>query len=230
MARSQNGLSGAGEWYQFQKLISDLKNKTVLDLGCGYGWHCQYAIDSGAKEVIGIDASYKMLDEARKRHSHSLISYENYDLCHYTYPPHTFDVVISNLVLHYIEDLEEIYHNVFQCLKENGTFVFNIEHPTFTSGVHQDWIYDQSGKPIFWPIDDYFLSNERITSFLGCEVKKYHHTLTQIINGLIQTGFQIECIEEVVPPLEMMNIPGMKDELRRPMMLLVKARKEKVYD
>ena len=24
---------------------------------------------------------------------------------------------------------------------------FNIEHPTFTAGVNEDWIYDENGKP-----------------------------------------------------------------------------------
>lgn len=56
---------------------------------------------------------------------------------------------------------------------------------------------------------------------------KQHHTLTQILMGLIQNGFSIEIVEEVQPPKEMMNIPGMVDELRRPMMLLVKAKVNK---
>ena len=29
-----------------------------------------------------------------------------------------------------------------------------------------------------------------------------------------------------MPPAKMMDIPGMRDEMRRPMMLLVRARKE----
>ena len=41
--------------------------------------------------------------------------------------------------------------------------------------------------------------------------------------GLLNSGFELEVVEEAEPPKEMMNIPGMKDELRRPMMLLVKA-------
>ena len=32
-------------------------------------------------------------------------------------------------------------------------------------------------------------------------------------------------MEEAEPPAEMMGIPGMEDELRRPMLLLVKAKK-----
>lgn len=48
-------------------------------------------------------------------------------------------------------------------------------------------------------------------------------TLTQIRMGLLDNGFELEAVEEAETPEEMMSIPGMKDELRRPMMLLVKA-------
>ena len=41
--------------------------KQVLDLGCGYGWHCVYAAERGASHVTGVDLSEKMLDTARKR-------------------------------------------------------------------------------------------------------------------------------------------------------------------
>lgn len=74
-----------------------------------------------------------------------------------------------------------------------------------------------------WAIDNYFITGERNTHFLGCDVVKQHHTLTQIIMGLLNNGFELKVVEEAEPPKEMMDIPGMEDELRRPMMLLVKA-------
>lgn len=55
---------------------------------------------------------------------------------------------------------------------------------------------------------------------------KYHHTLTQIMNGLIRCGFVIEMVVEAEPPEEMMDLPGMKDEMRRPMMLMIRAEKK----
>ncbi len=77
-----------------------------------------------------------------------------------------------------------------------------------------------------WPVDDYFYPGERETVFLGQRVVKQHHTLTQILMGVIHAGFQLEHIEEAQPSEEMLHIPGMKDEMRRPMMLLVNARKK----
>ena len=41
--------------------------------------------------------------------------------------------------------------------------------------------------------------------------------------GLLNSGFELTTVEEAEPPKEMMDIPEFKDELRRPMMLLVKA-------
>lgn len=225
MARSQKGLASAGEWPQLQPLFPDLTNKKVLDLGCGYGWHCKYAIEQCASDVLGIDASNKMIATARERNSHERITYQVCDLESYTYPPLTYDLVISNLVLHYIEDLEFIYKKVHQTLKKDGVFLFNIEHPVFTSGVNQDWIYDKDGKPMYWAMDHYFYPGERETSFLGQNVIKQHHTLTQILNELLKAGFKIDTIEEAMPPKHMMDITGMEDELRRPMMLLVRASK-----
>lgn len=57
MPRSVHGLQAAGEWHQLQKLFPDVKGKRVLDLGCGYGWHCEYAWKQGAKHILGLDVS-----------------------------------------------------------------------------------------------------------------------------------------------------------------------------
>ena len=66
MTRSRQGLQGAGEWRELQKLLPDFSGKRVLDLGCGYGWHCKYAADQGASAVLGTDISHRMLGKARQ--------------------------------------------------------------------------------------------------------------------------------------------------------------------
>lgn len=225
MSRSKDGLAAAGEWHQLEPLFPDMTGCAVLDLGCGYGWHSKYAVEHGAASVLGIDLSEKMIAEARKRNTDDRITYKVTDLDAYDYPAETYNLVISNLVLHYVEILDPVYQNVFRTLKPGGVFLFNIEHPVFTSGVNQDWIYDTEGNPMVWPVDDYFYPGKRTTNFLGQSVEKQHHTLTQILMGLIRAGFVIDAVEEAQPCDKMMDIPGMKDEMRRPMMLLVKASK-----
>lgn len=225
MYRSQNGLDGAGEWHQMERLFPDLRDKVVLDLGCGYGWHCKYCVECGAKSVLGIDLSEKMIEKAKSINSDDRIRYKICGLEEYDYPSEYCDMVISNLVLHYIKNLEDMYIKINKTLKKDGVFIFNIEHPVFTGSINQEWIYDDAGNKKYWPVDRYFYPGERTTNFLGQTVVKQHHTLTQILMGLINNGFQIEAVEEAVPSEEMLKIEGMRDELRRPMMLLVRAKK-----
>lgn len=219
MSRSQYGLKGAGEWYQLQPLFPKLNGKTVLDLGCGYGWHCKYAAQQGAASVLGLDQSERMIGEARKRNAAQGATYQICDLLEYDYPADTYDLVISNLVLHYIADLDTVYRKVFQTLKPGGVFLFNIEHPTFTAGVNQQFSADGT-----WPVTDYYYPGMRTTDFLGHTVTKQHHTLTQILMGLIRAGFSLEVVEEAMPPIEWRD--QLPEEMCRPMMLLVRAKKE----
>lgn len=226
MYRSQKGLEGAGEWWQLQKMFPNLSGKKMLDLGCGYGWHCKFAEACGAQSVLGVDLSEKMIEAAKSKNSGEKITYKVCSLDDFDYPEHEFDFVVCNLVLHYIEDLNQIYRRINRTLKAGGIFVFNIEHPVFTGSISEDWIYDDEGKPLYWPVDNYFYPGLRQTNFLGCNVEKYHHTLTQIINGLLENGFSIEKLEEAMPPENMLALAGMKEEMRRPMMLMVRAAKK----
>lgn len=297
MPRSREGLSAAGEWRQLRNLFPPLAGKRVLDLGCGYGWHCRYAAVQGAVRVLGIDASTRMIAEARTRGGESMaaaartrggermtagartcsdesmtaeacaradesaaaevrtkdgetsgaapvtqkrpiakthpqstedqtITYRVCGIEEYEYPESAWDCVVSNLVLHYLADLDTVFANVHRTLTPGGTFLFNIEHPVFTAGVGQDWICNDDGTPLYWPVDDYYRPGVRTTHFLDCAVTKQHHTLTQIVQGLLGQGFRLTALEEAEPPAEMMHLPGMADELRRPMMLLVRAEKE----
>lgn len=220
MARSQKGLAGAGEWPMLAALMPDLTQADVLDLGCGYGWHCRYAIEHGAHRVIGIDQSGRMIARAEEINALAGITYQVTDLSSYVYPQAAFDLVLANLVLHYIADLDQIYRAVYETLKPQGVFLFNIEHPVFTAGVKQQWI-TENGQIRYWPVDDYFYPGPRTTDFLGYAVTKQHHTLTQILMGLIDQGFMLQAVEEVMPPENWREL--MPEEMRRPMMLLVKA-------
>lgn len=221
MARSQLGLAGAGEWPSFKQLLPPLNDQAVLDLGCGYGWHCRYAAAQGASRILGIDASAKMLAKARQLTSAPQVTYQQADIATFQ-PQDTYDVVLSSLVLHYIADLLPVYQLVFAALRPGGVFQFTIEHPIFTAEGHQEWVRDEAGQPKYWPIDHYFTEGARTADFLHTPVTKYHHTLTTIINGLITAGFTITAVAE--PAATEPNDPW----ARVPMMLIVQAQKPAV--
>lgn len=226
MSRSVKGLEGAGEWYQFKPLIPALKGKSVLDLGCGFGWHCRFAREQQASSVIGVDISERMLQQAREKTNDPAISYIHMPIEDIEFSASEFDVVISSLAFHYIKSFEAICKKIYDYLKLGGTFIFSVEHPIFTSRPEQDWYRDEQGNPLHWPVDHYQAEGIRETTFLTEDVVKYHRTVSTYINDLIQVGFTIQAVRESKPSDEMLkNDPLMKDENRRPMFLIVSAEK-----
>lgn len=226
MPRSVKGLEAAGEWPVLKGLLPELKNKNVLDLGCGFGWHCRYAREQQASSVIGVDISEKMLGTAREKTDDPFITYLNIPIEDIHFSDAQFDVVISSLALHYIKSFETICDKVFRFLKPGGSFIFSVEHPIFTSREEQNWHYDEDGIRLHWPIDNYQSEGMRNTTFLTENVIKYHRTISTYINDLIIAGFKINAVKEPMATDEMIrNVPEMKDENRRPMFLIVSAEK-----
>jgi len=226
MDRSVKGLAGAGEWETLQRMLPDFAGKRVLDLGCGFGWHCAYAFEQGARQVVGIDISEKMLAVAREKTPKGIV-YIRTPIEEAEFAPRSFDAVISSLALHYVESFDNIVKKVSDWLVPGGEFVFSAEHPVFTAEGGQDWVYGEDGKILHFPVDNYFYAGKRETRFLGERVVKYHRTLTTYLGGLLTGGFEIIGFAEPQPPARMLKeVPGMADELRRPMMMIVSARKK----
>lgn len=223
--RSVEGLRAAGEWHELERLLPDFRGRRVLDLGCGFGWHCRYAAEHGASRVVGTDISAKMLEGARARNGGANIFYEQTAMEDIGYPPESFDIVLSSLAFHYVEDFPAVCGKVFDCLAPGGDFVFSCEHPVFTAEGSQDWYCDYKGEILHWPVDRYFMEGARTAHFLGCDVTKYHKTVTTYVNTLLKAGFVLTGLVEPRPDPRLMDVPGMADELRRPMMLLVSAKK-----
>ncbi|MBB3126546.1 SAM-dependent methyltransferase [Paenibacillus rhizosphaerae] len=226
MPRSIGGLGAAGEWHEFKALLPDLQGKSVLDLGCGFGWHCRYAREQHAAAVIGVDISAKMLESAREQTDDPAITYLQAPIEDIDFPADHFDVVLSSLAFHYVKSFDAVCRKVHGCLKQGGTFVFSVEHPIFTSRPEQEWIRDDQGSPLYWPVDHYQDEGIRNTAFLTDHVIKYHRTLSTYINDLIRTGFAVTAVREPLPDPELMHHPGMKDETRRPMFLILSAEKK----
>lgn len=225
MSRSQQGLSGAGEWQQLRQLLPDFAGKRVLDLGCGYGWHCIYAAEGGARSVLGTDISQRMLEVAKAKTAAPQVEYRLAAMEDLAFPAGSFDVVLSSLALHYVRDFGALAAKIAGWLSAGGDFVFSVEHPVFTAEGSQDWYRDGDGKILHFPVDNYYCEGERDALFLGEHVVKYHRTLTTYLDTLLQNGLTLRRVVEPQPPLEMRALPGMEDEMRRPMMLLVAAGK-----
>lgn len=85
-------------------LLPSLADKRVVDLGCGEGWFCELALAEGARSVIGIDPSERMLERARAAVSDERATFVRAFAEDLELPSASADVVVSILALHYVAD------------------------------------------------------------------------------------------------------------------------------
>lgn len=226
MPRSVHGLESAGEWPLFRALLPDLCGRRLLDLGCGFGWHCRYARQAGSRFAVGVDLSTNMLARARAASGDSAIQYVNGAIEDIDFQPGAFDVVLSALALHYVERFDVVCRNVYRWLRPGGNFVFSVEHPMFTALAVQQWCLGPSGERLHWPVDDYQREGARHTQWMADDVIKYHRTIAAYVNPLIDSGLHMAKLLEPEPTHEMLaRHPEWKDECRRPTFLLIAAAK-----
>ncbi|ASD65159.1 class I SAM-dependent methyltransferase [Bdellovibrio bacteriovorus] len=225
LPRQIHGLEGAPEWPALQSMLIPVSDKRVVDLGCGFGWVSRWMRDNGAKSVLGLDLSEKMIERARKDTKDTLIEYRIADLDQLTLPPESFDIAFSSLTFHYVRDFERLVKTIHHSLSKGGQFVFSIEHPVYMAAAHPHWIMDEEGRKT-WPVNGYSVEGERKTDWFIDGVIKYHRTMATTINTLISCGFEILQVKEFAPSAEQIaKTPALLEELERPMMLLVSAAK-----
>ncbi len=208
-------------------MMPDLKGKKVLDLGCGFGEHCKQFIGCGAKKVVGIDISEKMLDIAKKENSDSKITYINMPMEEIAQLNEQFDVVVSSLAFHYVEDFVGVVKSIYDMLDVDGVFIFSQENPLCTCYSGGDrWTRDENGNKLHLNLADYGIEGERESVWFVDNVKKYHRTFSTIINTLIEVGFTVEKMIEPLPTDEILEkYPEYRDLFHKPDFLLLRVKK-----
>ena len=93
-----------------------LAGKVVLDAGCGSGAQCEWLLHEGA-EVIGIDLSPAMVEEARRRCGREATIFVA-DLAEpLAIEPGTLDGITCSLALHYLRDWDVPLHSFRSALR-----------------------------------------------------------------------------------------------------------------
>lgn len=213
----------------FRRIMPNVKDKKILDLGCGYGESDKYYKELGAKSVLGLDISEHMIEIANKTNKPKGVEYEVMAMEDISQIDDKFDIIMSSLAFHYLKDYTQLVKDIYNLLNDNGYLVFSQEHPFTTCTKYTENVkkgHTVIDNKYFGLFSDYNRPGIRTNYWFDADVIKYHRTFTEVINTLVQNGFTIEEIEEPVASEEAVNKnPKYINQLDRPLFLIVKAKK-----
>ncbi|TYS67714.1 class I SAM-dependent methyltransferase [Sutcliffiella horikoshii] len=210
-----------------KSLIPCLEGKSVLDLGCGDGHFSKFCIENGAKNVIGVDISKNMIERAKKLYQDDNLNFMCLPMEDMVLTNQRFDLIISSLSIHYIEDYSAMIQKINKLLKSNGKFIFSTEHPIATARKGSNhWIKTDNNKS-HWALDNYQEEGIRVHNwFVEDRVVIYHRTVATLINTLIEHGLSIDKIIEPQATLEgIKKMPDLINESRSPSFIIIQSKK-----
>jgi SAM-dependent methyltransferase len=166
------------------EIVSTIKNKAVLDLGCGAGADAAFYTTKGLA-YFGIDASQEMCGLARKNNLISEIKNETFSK-DMSYEDKKFGMIVSKYAMQTAEHIEPIYNEAARMLDDKGYFIFLVVHP-----LRQFIEKKKQGK-------DYF-KKEFVNSIIfngKITVTEPSHTLKEYLSTDFLTKFSLIDIQE----------------------------------
>ncbi|BCX50132.1 methyltransferase domain-containing protein [Haloferula helveola] len=187
------------------EMIGNVRGARVLDLCCGQGVFVPLLLDAGAKEVVGVDASPRLIDSATERFTDEprvrmLVA----DAClDGDWADGSFDAAVSLMAVHDVPDLPAMCHNMAAALRPGGRFVAIFMHPCFRIPRQTHWGWDEGRKLQYRRVDRYGVDLEiPIVTHPGkgggSETIFYHRPLGEVLTAFGAEGLAISETRELM--------------------------------
>jgi SAM-dependent methyltransferase len=105
-------------------------NSLIVDFGSANGATLEKLHKEGFRNLYGVE----LVDALRERSDQTIARYVK------TLPKLTFDVIIANWVLHFIENKEDTLRNFYNCLDDNGVLI--ISEKVSSNEIVKKFYYD----------------------------------------------------------------------------------------
>lgn len=106
--------------------VKDQRIKTILDLGCGTGRFSEALWARFDAEVIGVDPSQKMLEQARSKQHDRKIRYETGRGESIPVPDNTIDLIFMSMIFHHLDNPTLAARECRRVLRNGGTALLRV--------------------------------------------------------------------------------------------------------
>ncbi|EGU32240.1 biotin synthesis protein BioC [Vibrio ichthyoenteri ATCC 700023] len=157
-------------------LPSDLSSWRILDLGCGTGYFSQQLRDRGAN-VVALDLSASMLEQAQKRCGNDGITYQQGDAEQLPFADNQFDCVFSSLALQWCQDLAIPLREMSRVTKPGGQLLFSTLLDGSLRELKQAWAKIDT----YQHVNDFISLNQVNIALAQSQCHTHHLDLPEIV-------------------------------------------------
>ncbi len=147
---------------------SDLAERRVLDIGCGFGWFELFALRQGLSEITGIELSERDLAAARQAIRDSRARLRQGNALELEFPDQSLDTVVAwDVIEHLPSGSEERFFNQVQrVLAPGGVFYLSTPYASLVARL---------SDPAWWLIGHRHYSRERLAALgLGAGLRVHN--------------------------------------------------------
>jgi predicted TPR repeat methyltransferase len=168
------------------KTLNKLNFSQVIELGCGTGKNTRYLLKK-ADKIIGLDFSQEMLNKAKSKIKDQRAEFRKADLSEEWQIENNFaDLITCSLVLEHIKDLDFVFSQAHEKLKNTGNF--------FVSELH--------------PFKQYSGSKAKFETKNGVqELETFVHHISEYLNVANENGFELVELKEWFDEEKQKGIP-----------------------
>ncbi|MBM3230679.1 class I SAM-dependent methyltransferase [Candidatus Pacearchaeota archaeon] len=205
-----------------RKILKEIsKNKKILDLGCGSGIRTKKLFSLNPRKIVGLDLSPELIKIAKNNFSE--IEFHSGDAKKTGFKNSEFDIINSDLMVHYFKSLNPLFKEVGRILKPKGYFVFSMHHP-----IYEVTKREKEKNKTKYLLEPYFHNELYKWKMLeGMELISYHHTFEDIFSSLKQNGFVIDELIEphAINSKKKFDKKHIERATKYPSFLIIKAKK-----
>ncbi|HMS34969.1 MAG TPA: methyltransferase domain-containing protein [Ignavibacteria bacterium] len=125
----------------FSEMISntDIKNRNILDFGCGTGRHWKEILDHKPLKLTGIDNSHEMTGKLKMKFKDAEV-FVSEKLPREFFNDPAFDIIISTLTIGHIKNIDQYFQDWNRILKAGGEILITDFHPAaFSAGMKRSF-------------------------------------------------------------------------------------------
>jgi SAM-dependent methyltransferase len=185
------------------RLLNAQPNERVLDLCCGQGVLSRLLLEQKVGEVVGVDASPKLIEAARKRTPHPKAKFLIADVClHSGWADGRFDAAACLMAVHDVPDVAKLFAHLSQALRPGGRAVIIFMHPCFRIPRQSHWGWDADKKIQYRRLDRYGVPLDiPIATHPGRPTGEqtwfHHRPLSAYLNAIGTAGLAVTGCEEL---------------------------------